>query len=224
MAPDAISWDQLRASASPELQISLDLAILKLHANPYKEFIRTVDQAIDYGLIELSNNKNLFHDLTEDQLSATLIMHLKGMGFSIRHGENNGGHTDIIIDGPNKMRWLGEAKKYTSYAKLFGGARQLINRYSTGTQSQDHGSLIVYISKPNALAIMSKWRDYLIRFVPDISIDPQEDEQIDFVSHLKHLGSGRTVHVRHVAAVLYHKPTDTMSAPKLGHTVGLGTA
>ena len=55
-------------------------------------------------------------------------------------------------------------------------------------------------------------------------IDDQEDEQIDFLCHLKHMGSGRMMHARNVAAVLYHKPTDTMGSPKKGKTVGLGAA
>ena len=219
------SWAELLAEAkTPEQKISLQLAVLRHQADPYAEFIRLINRAIDCGLSELSRQKNLVHELSEDQLSVMLVGHLKGMSFLARHGENNGGHTDITIDGPDQMRWIGEAKKYTSYSKLFGGARQLVNRYSAGTKHQDHGAIIVYISKPNALGIMNRWRDYLRRFVPEMIIDDQEAEQIDFLCHLKHMGSGRTIHARNVAAVLYHKPTDTMGSPKKGRIVGLGVS
>jgi hypothetical protein len=220
-----VTWSDLRKSAqSVEEKIVLDLAILKLSDNPYEEFVGLINRALDCALSYLAKNKNHVHDLGEDQLTVMLMASLKSMTFSARHGENVGGHCDLTIDGPNGTLWIGEAKKFTSYAKLFGGARQLIDRYTTGLEGQDCGAIIVYISKPNALGIMTKWRAFLKRCVRSLLIAEPAADQLDFYTQIEHAGSGRMLNIRHVPAVLYHAPTDILPPPKAGQFGKLGAS
>jgi hypothetical protein len=223
MSSDQLNWEQVLAlSQSPQQKIVFALATVALAAEPYKTFVALVDRAIDLVLSDMARNKNIVHEQSEDELSVYLVGVMKGMTFNARHGENNGGHCDITIDGPNDMRWLGEAKKYTSFAKLFGGARQLINRYGTGLPNQDAGALIVYISKPDALGIMKRWRSTLVMKVKGLEAPQPGEQQLDFLTLLTHKGSGRKLTIRHVPAVLFHEPTDVLPYPKDGDPAGLG--
>lgn len=221
-APDITFSDlQLAARTFPE-QITLELALLRMSDEPYEKFVSLVNKSIDWILGEMAKNKNHVHDLSEDQLTVMLVISLQSLTFMATHGRNVGGSTDISIDGPNNTLWLGEAKKHTSYGKLFGGARQLIDRYSTGLAGQDHGSLIIYISKPNALRIMARWREFLRRTVSNLVIIEPANDELQFHTELPHNGSGRMLSIRHVPAVLYHEPTDVLPAPKPGDQASLG--
>lgn len=221
-APD-ITFSDLRSSARtfPE-KITFELSLLRLREAPYEDFVALVDKSIGWILSEMARNRNHIHNLSEDQLTVMLVMSLKSLTFMASHGTNVGGSTDISVDGPNNTIWLGEAKKHTSYGKLFGGARQLIDRYATGLEGQDRGSLIVYISRPNALKVMNRWREFLRRVVPGLVIIEPANDEIEFYTELRHHGSGRMLRIRHVAAALHHDPTDVLPSPKAGEQATLG--
>ncbi|MBW8302671.1 MAG: hypothetical protein K0M78_01725 [Brevundimonas sp.] len=218
-----VSFEDLRLAARtfPE-QIALDLELVRLTDEPYEKFVALINKSIDWILGEMSKNKNHLHDLSEDQLTVLVVISLQSLSFSAYHGRNVGGSTDISIDGPNNTMWLGEAKKHTSYGKLFGGARQLIDRYNSGLPGQDRGALIIYTSKPNALRTMKRWRTFLRRAVPGLVILEPANDDLDFYTEIRHAGSGRMLKIRHVPAVLHHEPTDVLPEPKAGDVAALG--
>lgn len=219
-----LSWrDVVIANNTPDRKISLSLSLMQIEQPSYSDFVNLIHRAIRLAIAEMTHHKNHLHTLGEDALSIVLLQRLGGMGFLISHGANNGGNTDLLIQGPDGFRWIAEAKLYTSYAKLFGGARQLVDRYSSGLPNEDRGAIIAYVTKPNASAIMAKWRAYLIRFIANLTAPaPNSENLLEFETSLFHAGAGRVLTVTHFAAPLYHSPTDPLSGPAPGKTAPIG--
>ena len=208
------SWADLlaRASTTPA-KICLELSVLHLQNDPYRAFVGLVARGLDFSIQCMARDKNVLQGLSEDQLTVVLLGPLKGMTFDASHDTNTGGHCDVVIDGPDEMLWLGEAKKYTSYTKLLGGFRQLMDRYATGTPQQSDGGMIIYSFEASTNEIMAQWRSYLEE-AETIQITDVPTRPLEFISTRAHVGTGQPITVRHTPVVLFHRPTDTEKPPK----------
>nr|WP_294841213.1 hypothetical protein [uncultured Methylotenera sp.] len=143
---------------------------------------------------------------TEDSLTHHLINPLRQLGYAITHDTFKNGHVDINVER-NSYVWLGEAKIYTSYAKLIDGYKQLTTRYSTGEPHQNHGGIVIYHYQPNANATMQNWRTKLIEYDNNIQISECPTRTgLCFYSANAHLASGLDYKIRHMPIMLFNKP------------------
>lgn len=205
------SWDYLEGRAvSIPSKVFLDILKLPKAVDQYAEWIRIVSYAVDFAINNLVRNKNLHTNTGEDVLTTSIVDNLSAMNFDARFESNVGGNCDISIYHADGFVWLGEAKIYKHSGNVFGGYRQLVDRYSAGVPNQNKGALILYIKQPNALRIMTEWRRRLIAKLKDIACTDIENGQLEFESELPH-SSGLTIRTRHLPVVLFHKPTDTLS-------------
>ncbi|MBD8737773.1 hypothetical protein [Sphingomonas sp. CFBP 13706] len=200
--------------APPSIRIALTLQMQKFHKKPYSEFVDLIHEAVYFSISRMSAAKNITAGMDEDQLTNLLLTPLATMAFDASHSKNVGGNCDIVVNGHSEYIWLAEAKKFSSYSKLLGGYRQLVNRYSTGLQNQDHGSLLIYmVSHGNAKKRMLEWEAYLTDVEAGISTKREVTRPLEFDSTQEHAGSGLPIYVRHTPVILYHVPTDTQKAP-----------
>jgi hypothetical protein len=205
-------------------QITFEYATLRAAGGGYTEFVCLIERAFDFACQEMAKAKNILKGMNEDQLTYVILSTLRGMGFDAHHAMNVGGHCDVTIEGDNDTLWLGEAKIYSSAAKLFGGLRQLVDRYSTGLPGQDSGGMIVYVTIPNALRVMHTWRKKLLRAAPTVVSDDMPETALTFRTKITHAGSGLPLDIRHFPVILFHSPTDTLKTPNMqkGETGKLG--
>ena len=191
---------------------AIKLQELKFVNAPYADFVNVVYRLIDYSINEMVREKNILKGLNEDQLTTFFLKPLKNASLNATHETNNGGHCDIVVNGWGSMQWLGEAKIYSDYTKLWGGFEQLRNRYSTGIQDQTSGGLVIYYNGTDAVSMLSNWKDYLLEHL-EITVDSDDKRPLEFESHIKHVGSGLSIQTRHMAVVLRHEPTDIQKPP-----------
>ncbi|WP_430427872.1 hypothetical protein [Parasphingorhabdus sp.] len=209
-----VSWEQLKKEAqATSRQFTLELMELEYVEDGYSSFVNLIERALDFAAQDMSKNKNILIDQTEDQLTYAMLAMLRGMSFNASHSKNNGGNCDIVIESGLSMTWLGEAKKFTSsYGKLLGGYRQLADRYATGLPNQLSGGEIIYMYGADAKTMLDNWRDYLAQ-QNGINVEHDKDKPLEFRSTQKHQGSGLQISIRHTPIVLHHQPTDTQKAP-----------
>lgn len=203
------------SSLSTPEHVTLDYRVLKEQADPYAAFVRIVEQALDFAIQRLMSHKGKFNSsVSEDQLTLHLLGPLVGMGIRAEHEVDNNGHCDITIFGPMEMKWLGEAKKYSSFPKILGGYRQLVDRYASGRRNQAHGALIIYSFKDKSSTMMVNWKNYLQSSEPETNITMGDEPVSEFRSSKVHRGTEFPLFTLHVAVSMFHKPTDTDAKPK----------
>jgi hypothetical protein len=200
------------ARTTPQ-KISLEILTLQFHQDKYPLFVALIEKAIGWCAKEMAKNKNITGNLDEDSISTIIGGYLKSMGFFVYHDANQGGHCDLSIEYDDDLLWLAEAKKFTSYGKLYGGFQQLVDRYSSGLKGQDRGGFLIYILDRDAKSILIEWIKYLSDNFSGIKCDVDHDELSAYSTHA-HSGSGREIGVRHLPFVLLHAPTDTQKPPK----------
>jgi hypothetical protein len=151
----------------------------------------------------------------EDQLTVSLILQLKKMGFAASHDATSGGHCDIVITEFGGFLWLGEAKKITGkqMVKIREGYDQLMDRYSTGLPHQDRGSLVLFCNAPRIDEILTAWKSELSGSYKEVSIEEYDDVGIWFSSSQPHEKTGRKYTVRHKPISLYFAPLAKTASP-----------
>lgn len=202
-----------RATNTPQ-RIVLKLMTVPDQGEPYAAFVETVEEAVDWCNQDMARNKNELQDLDENGLTQHFTRSLKSMGFSAFHELNQGGHCDITVEGPHDTLWLGEAKIFGAYPELLGGYRQLMSRYSTGYPGQDKGGILIYFTDRSAAGVPAEWERYLLQTGEATTSRADPRSPLNFYSSASHAGTGQPIEVRHMAVVLFHKPTDQLAKPK----------
>lgn len=199
--PTRISIEHLRQRAhdKPGPTIALKL----LCAESLEEKLSCVEDAVNFAIEQLVENRHLKQDLSEDQRTSEIVSNLKSMGFAATHDEQIGGHVDIVIRLAGLL-WLAEAKNWDGCAWASSGIHQLLTRYSTGLPGQSVGGLIIYFKQRDAASLMSKWRNHVVSERLARSIDAISE--ISFRSHHRHAATGTTFTVRHFPVPLYWNP------------------
>ena len=151
-----------------------------------------------------SNSKN-FKDLDEVGLSAVLASALEGIGIqTIQEGHSNG-HVDITILATCCM----PQRKKLAEAKIWGGAqyhtdgvKQLLGRYTTG--SEGRGLLIVYVKSAGIKELIGKARKTMDKDLPFDQTGAATDLSLtwSFLTKHKH-SSGEVMEVGHIGCNLH---------------------
>lgn len=177
-------------------------------------FVEIVEGALSLGAKEMATAKDLTHDYGEDQLTDKLCFGLKLLGLPVTRERSTNGHCDLTVEGPFELRWIGEAKIYTSYVDLYGGFKQLCDRYATGIPGQDRGGVVIYFKGGDVVNVMKTWIDYVVENHQGMAFTNDPDEPLVYVTTHSHQATGLPYTVRHQPVTLMHNPTDTAAAPK----------
>lgn len=214
------SWAQLEVAAdNTQKKIIRDLQLIPFKSTPYGDFVTLVEDAINFSIKRLAAAKNIVAGkggkgrMDEDQLTFALSGPLLGMAFDISHSTNVGGNCDIVIEGPDEMLWLGEAKIYSDYGKLMGGFQQLCDRYSTGLEAQSHGGMIIYMFGEKVASVMKTWCEYLTDARKELKAEAVEGHALQFRTTEPHRATEQPIVVRHMPVPLFHEPTDRDAPP-----------
>lgn len=196
------------ARGNPPFEISLAL----LYPSGIETYLPNVNKALDWIAAEFSTTPKERQDRSEDGLSIDLVHSLKALGFEASHDTTVGGHCDLVITGKWGFLWLGEAKIHSSYSWLLKGFEQLDKRYATATAGQDHGAVVIYCYQSRVDRIMERWKEALTEARNDISIHPDPDNDLGFISVHEHRRTGRDYTVRHLPVSLLWDPEDKEAA------------
>jgi hypothetical protein len=174
-----------------------------LSAESFDERLSCVEDAVNFAIEILVENRHLKQNLSEDQRTSEIVGNLKAMGFTANHDEQIGGHVDIVVR-THGLLWLGEAKNWKGCDWASRGMRQLLTRYSTGLPGQSSGGIILYFEQRDAAALMTTWRDHMVSEQLARSIDAISE--LSFRSHHDHVSTGTRFSVRHYPVPLYWRP------------------
>jgi len=181
----------------------------RLLAGTYEEFISVLYDDIDKIVARMEENPELLKNDSEDRLTIDIINQLRAMGYDASHETKIGGHADLVVKKPIKnWLWIGEAKIHKDYAWLLKGFQQLTTRYTTGSNNNCQGSLLIYIRNIDSKNVMDKWKTHLKEKINDIKITPCPNNSLSFYSSHNHQRTGLEFKVRHIPLVLCFKPQD----------------
>ncbi|MVS97884.1 hypothetical protein [Devosia marina] len=184
-------------------QIHLRMILAKSHADQ----LSAVEAAVDWAGSEMTKNRHVKLDHSEDALSIDLVTSLKAMGFQASHDTQYGGHCDIVVEAKGQFLWIAECKIHSSYDWLLKGFAQLDTRYSTGLPGQDAGEMIIYSRNQRADQGMASWKERLKEARPDVEFHDGDAKLMFRTTHTHEL-TGATFRVRHICVPLYFKPVD----------------
>lgn len=218
---DGPSWSQVnQAINTTQRQISRELELLSNETDRYQKFVALIERAINFSVTKMVSSKNIIagkggnNRMDEDQLTLLLSSPLLGMGFDITHSTNVNGNCDIHVVGPEDFLWLGEAKVFSSYAKLMGGFQQLSDRYATGLSHHSRGGMIIYAFGEKVLSMMSDWGAYLLEVRDGLKMEAVKDQPLQFRTTELHRATEQPIVVCHMPVPLLHQPTDSLPAPQ----------
>ena len=206
MTPATLADLRMIASTTPGGLVTVELLL----ADSYESWVDLIERGLDNIISILGENPELRQEREEDEITIEIISMLRIHPLNVAHEAKVGGHADIVVRGKENWLWIAEAKKHTNnYSWIFQGFQQLSTRYSTGTQAQSRGALLIYTYQANTLRMMQRWKEHLKDGEPDVTICPRrEGNLIDFVSRLPHERTGLAFSVTHTALSLFFNPKD----------------
>lgn len=187
----------------PCLKGLLNLALVKT----YDEFITTLYDDIDEFIGYLEDSRRVTQQDSEDRMTNQIVSNFKTRGYYASHETQVGGHCDILVEHLD-FRWIGEAKIHSNYAYLDKGFQQLTTRYTTGKANQNHGGLLVYIKKKNALSIMNRWEKEIKSRNSGVTTYKDDCKNLSFFSKHIHETSGNEYITKHLPVLLHFDPKD----------------
>lgn len=188
---------------------SVESFLNKLLCNSYDDFVKNVYKELETCIEFMEEDPSVRKNDGEDRLTTDIIHHFRAKGYHATHDEMIGGHSDIVIKHKDYM-WLGEAKIHSNYKYLMQGFKQLCTRYSSGTNKNCNGGLVIYIRTNDASAVIDEWKKRLdSEQLPEYSSTQCDSRQeLSFHSIHKHARSGLPYKVRHMGVVLGFDPKD----------------
>jgi hypothetical protein len=183
--------------------------------NSYNDFVDLLYDDIDRIFAQMARSAKIMQGDSEDRITTELISNLRSLSYIAKHDAMAGGHVDVDVE-LNGFTWLGEAKFDNGAAYLEQGFLQLTTRYTSGDSNHDCGGLLVYIKQPNALSVMTKWRELLSgsKYVTEIKIEDCHKNRLAFRSEHTHRTTGLPYRVRHIPLLLHFDPQDKSGLSK----------
>lgn len=186
-------------------RLHFSLLIWKFKRPSYEEWVKLVEDAVYYQVIQMAGRRNDFNDLDEDALTAIIQISLDNLNLDVSAKVVNG-NTDISVEF-DTYKWLGEAKIASDASKIYHGYQQLTSRYATGIKNQSSGGLLLYCQHDAADVILSGWRAALEIQVP--SCNARKGMQpLSFRSDDVCQSTGLGLEILHFAIPLHHKPQE----------------
>lgn len=176
-------------------------------ATGHEDRLEILEEALAECYSRLVDGRKIDAQLGENQLSKQVAQMLSFGGIAARNEQDVNGHCDIVVEGNHGFMWLGEAKVHKSYGWLQDGFSQLSTRYGTAMIGRDHGELIIYFRRGNAIDVLEEWKKRLLGSDPKIAlVEDIERPRLFFrTSHICQ-NSGCDFHVRHTIVPLFHEP------------------
>ena len=183
------------------------------YSNPDDYFQAFLSDLRRRGVSHLENNRNNFHDLRENALTATLIGKLD-LTYDISAETNSNGHVDLLLKSPwPGISWKGEAKIIGAEDKYFEGLVKHVAKSNSGRET--HALMLGYCKKPDMFLVRAK-----------VLTDIQTQGIADFVnwhtelkspnSASNHSASGNPLTVHHVWVNCFFETDDELFRRKLG--------
>lgn len=195
------------------LEESLYTRRLALKNDDYELYIKQLYKDLGLCVNDLEGRAHYVKSHSEDQLSLIVETQLNGMGYKASHDTFHNGHVDIHVKY-HKFLWLGEAKIYGSPSKIFEGFLQLTTRYSSSSQDNYHGGLLIYVqnTKLPTIDILEGWKDHVSDPVRkkennyEITCEDRIGRNLYFNSSMPHHKSGLPYLIRHQIIDVRHDP------------------
>ncbi|MEI2429056.1 hypothetical protein RDV84_23830 [Lysobacter yananisis] len=214
MKPEAIENMSLRDLAALNgLNSQLDDMLRRLTISTHEEFVESVEIDLERIIRGLESGAAVREEDGEDRLTEEIINCLCQLSYIAAHDENYNGHSDVVVRWKQKeFVWIGEAKIHSGYDYLWDGFLQLTTRYSTGTNSCNHGGMLVYIRNVDANSVVHRWNEELnTRAFDDgekVAAHVDSKNSLRLTSTHKHKKSGLPYVTRHFGVVLHVGPED----------------
>ncbi|OEU52310.1 MAG: hypothetical protein BA861_07000 [Desulfobacterales bacterium S3730MH5] len=184
--------------------------------NTYDDFIDVLYDDLDAIVSFLEENPELRHTDPEDRITVEIIGQLRRQGYDASHDTKHGGHADLLVN-KSHFKWIGEAKIHDSYNYLLQGFQQLTTRYSSGSDYQQAGGLLIYHRGENTKGVMDEWAKRLAsESLPGLEVTPCIKRSLPFFSSHTHEKSGLPFRVRHMPVMLYFNPKDKSARQRQG--------
>lgn len=198
--------DLKAALVSDSDQLRLALLLWKVNKPTYEQWVDLVESAVAYEVRQLTGRRSDLHDLSEDALTAVLVIALGSLGLSATSTYVNG-NCDVKIDYADEYVWLGEAKLFNGVSHVWGGYLQLTSRYATGMPGQNAGGILLYCVKASAGELLAEWRGALTSKVGHA--DATDGRlPLTFASKEVCASTGLPLSLTHFAFPLFHSPQE----------------
>lgn len=213
--------------------------------NTYDEFLDHLYGDLDFIIDHIYMYKNIYSEgmknsskKGEDLINVTIANMLVCRGYDATHATNINGHADIVVKLPyTPYLWIGESKINKGSQYTHKGFKQLLYRYSMGTDNKTAGGVLIYITKTKKgqKTIMDEWKKVLqgedIPAEEGVEpLDPEKDANIlsadqyveqpvlrfadcprsslSFYSYHTHPSTEKEYQVRHMYIDFRHEPQD----------------
>ncbi|MDV7271408.1 hypothetical protein RYZ20_10900 [Thioclava sp. A2] len=197
-----------RPVALAELPLPLQLGLQFNAATSHADRYRIIRELLDHSFLHLTDSRKEFAASSEDALTCTVILGLTSVGVSAIHDKQIGGHADLVVEGRDNFRWIGEAKLYSGPSQVHGGYLQLTTRYGVSQPGRDSGDLIIYCKRDNATTKLEGWKGYLFKKTTGVTlVEPLDPERpFEFKTVATCEATGLPFNTRHVIVPMYHNP------------------
>ncbi|KAA8389638.1 hypothetical protein FOH24_08805 [Acetobacter tropicalis] len=192
----------VKARLSPAAQMLMDINSIE----SYKDFLIVVYKALEVSIRQVSMQRKHRQNATEDQITAMIVGYFRTQGLTTAvHDPDIGGHVDIAIELDNGYLWLAEAKKWAGCSWIMSGYKQLLTRYATGLNNQDHGALLIYFFEERPQTLMKKWFDQIQNKYKILS-NLNKIGSFEFDSTQIHKSTENPYYIRHIGVPLLWRP------------------
>lgn len=202
-----LTVQELRKAAERTIPGKLHFSILmwQFQKPSYAEWVPVVEQAVMYQLTEMSQRRNDLHKMSEDQLSAAIVIALNNLTLEAS-GRVVNGNCDLSVSFDD-YQWLGEAKIARDHTTIYGGYLQLTQRYTPGIPNQSAGAMLLYCTTEAAVPVIEGWKAVLAETVANSDIRPG-DSPLTFRSSDVVGSTGLPVELLHIAFPLKYDPQE----------------
>ena len=177
--------ERLRVSEACKIMIDYQFA------GHIKERVKALETAIDSAYSKITENRELYKDQSEDQITIAIVHMLQAMGIEASHDTKIGGHCDIVVRAVGNFLWIAEAKLDKGPSWIDEGYQQLTKRYSTGMGNQNYGEVIIYCRRKSTRQLLNNWKKKLLEKYPEVKITKNViDDKLTFFTKHEHEISG----------------------------------
>jgi len=203
-------------NANPNLLGFVDRLLVSLEGTE-EEFLQVLYDDFDSIANEFQKHRHLRCHDEEDRTTIEIISNLNSRQYNVTHDEASSGHADMVVRH-GRFTWIGEAKRDHSSTNILEGFKQLVTRYTTGTNGQKSGGLLIYIqNNPNASLYMEKWKKFFMEKAKEfplevsggeVRIEECSSNELAFFTVHEHQVSGNLFRTRHMPILLHFNPQD----------------
>lgn len=182
------------------------LLLWKFERPTYDDWASSVEEVVFGQIAVLARKSHLLQGLSEDQLTAFLILSIEGLGLTATSQVVNG-NCDVVVSFDRTYMWIAEAKIFKGVGSIWEGYLQLSTRYATSLPGSSRGGMLVYCFSQDAASQCIKWRGHLAKMDGGCSVKLSEHPLV-FSSESNGPNTGLPFKVAHFVFPLFHRPLD----------------